>query len=166
MMTPRSVTEEEEGIFSQMSGLQTQYQGLLARLLSKMGGATGQGRWEEGRLSEKSHKFQTESWEDSSSLNSNREDHHLQAGVTATGTIPTVTKLPLSTSHTLHPVIWQGDCWVTSAEVSSLNPRWHGYDLLTSMLQRKKLDGEVSSKSCVGYPYDIMVSSTKECLLN
>jgi len=133
------VTEEEEGIFCQMSELQSQYQALLARLLSRMGGATGQGRGEDCRLSEERQKFQTESWEEVSN-----QHQHLQAGVSESGEIPTVSKLSLSTGHTLHPVIWQGDCWITSAEVSSLNPDWHGYDLL-SMLHRKKLEGEVQS---------------------
>jgi len=132
------VTEEEEGIFSQMSVLQAQYQALLARLLSKMGGAPGQSRGEGFRFAEDIHKLQTGSWKEDSSLSSIREDCPLMVDVSYSGA---VTKLPLSSGQTLHPVTWQGECWVTSAEVSSLNPLWHGYDLL--LLQRKKVDGKV-----------------------
>ena len=131
-----------------MSVLQTQYQALLARLLTQMargeGGGTVHGKGEGWRVPEESNKFQPESWEDQSSSSSKSEYDSLVANVTDTRIVPTVTKLHLSSGQTLHPVTWHGDCWVTSAEISSLNPHWRGYDLLTSMMQRKKLDGKVN----------------------
>ena len=58
--------------------------------------------------------------------------------------LPAVTKLLLSSDHIIHPVTWSGDCWVTSAEVSSLISQWLGYDLLAKMLERKKASDRVS----------------------
>ena len=104
-----------------------------------MGGAPGQSRGEGFRFAEDIHKLQTGSWKEDSSLSSIREDCPLMVDLSDSGA---VTKLPLSSGQTLHPVTWQGECWVTSAEVSSLNPLWHGYDLL--LLQRKKVDGKAS----------------------
>ena len=108
------------------------------------GGGTVYGKGEGWRVPEESNKFQPESWEDQSSSSSKSEYDSLVANVTDTRIVPTVTKLHLSSGQTLHPVTWHGDCWVTSAEISSLNPHWRGYDLLTSMMQRKKLDGKVN----------------------
>ena len=58
-------------------------------------------------------------------------------------TDPAVTIVLLSTGRTVHLVTWQHDRWVTSAEISSLVPHWQGWDLLYSMLARKKVSHKV-----------------------
>jgi len=126
------VSDEDENVFSRMSSLQTEYQELVARLLTKRA-RTGQGQ------------ISAEVFQDSEP-----EDRQLNRGEVVKDCegmleASVVTTMNLSTGAALHVIKWRGDSWVTSGEISSLVAEWRGYDMLAIMLTKKKLSQKFES---------------------
>ena len=146
LVSKNIVTEDEDIIFSKMTSLQSQYQALLARLLSRTA-TTGYGAAVTQRRGSRRLSGGWEDSEEENNLGASMHSFQDNRGEECGGNMsadPAITTVLLSTGRTLHPVTWQHDCWVTSAEISSLVPRWQGWDLLYSMLTRKKVAHKVS----------------------
>jgi len=108
-----------------MTSLQTEYQGLLAKLLSQKSNT-----WDKHA----DVPNQTRKVDNPEDLEP--DDCQYREAASRDTRVSAVT---LPTGDLLHVMKWKGQSWVTSAEISSLVPQWRGYDLLNIMLARKKL---------------------------
>jgi len=119
------VNETDDSVFSRMTSLQTEYQGLLAKLLSQKSNT-----WDK-HANVPNQKRRVENPEDLE-----LDDCQYREAASKDTRVSAVT---LPTGDLLHVIKWKGHSWVTSAEISSLVPQWRGYDLLNIMLARLKL---------------------------
>jgi len=130
LVSKNLVTDPEDKVFTRMTSLQTEYQALLAKLLSGRSKATH----------DQEKAIQEASW----NMTKVREDpdpDYCQDNEAEQVEDNDVTVIPVScaSGDTVHGIRWRGDFWLISTEISSLVPQWRGYDLLHIMLARKKL---------------------------
>ena len=143
LVSKNLVTDSENNVFSRMTSLQTEYQELLAKLLSRKS-RVGQNLTAE--------TAQETSWDTTREGEISELDDCQEKEVEVVeDTDATVTSVSLTTGDSLHRVKWRGDFWVTSAEVSRLVPQWRGHDLLHIMLTKKKLAHKVFGIRILGF---------------
>merc|ERR1719233_25124 len=134
------VTDPEDDVFNRMTSLHSEYQALLANLLSRSSKATQ----DQGKAIQEAPWCKTKGSKNQDPDPADCQD--IEAGVVEDTSV-TVILVSFASGDTLHGIRWRGYLWVTSAEISSLVPQWRGYDLLHIMLARKKLSLQVQFES-------------------
>jgi len=127
------VTDPEDEVFTRMTSLHSEYQVLLANLLSRSSKATQD---QEKAIHQEAPWCKTKGSRNQDPDPADCQD--IEAGVVEDTSV-TVIPVSFASGDTLHGIRWRGYLWVTSAEISSLVPQWRGYDLLHIMLAKKKI---------------------------